>query len=838
MAELKNYADLKNLILADATVDNQCSENSVMKVVLENYLIDSKRVDNTELEIGYFNAPVDNIQCKINGFMKNESEERLQIFVFDEESILSDEEFISVTKKDRHESYFKKSLNFLKKSIGGYFHNSRIFAIDDIPDQKIRYFVNDIVSNTSKKNLDYIEIFLVSLTVARNTAGKSFSTKKFDFSSLDRSLKIKYEEVDDNASVKKKINRDKVVEIEYNLVDLNYLYEVHTSINGREPIEIELEESDYLETIEVAQETGFHTYLTVIPAKILADFYKRYSYRLLERNVRSFLDFKTVNRGMRDTMKTAPYKFIAFNNGLTITCNKLETVEVNGKLFIRSMEDFQIVNGGQTTASIYFSSRDGIDVSKVNVMAKINVLDSGNEDFEALVTDISKYSNTQNKVNIVDLRSNNSILVALKNLSDTIADPQGRKWIYERSRGEIQTLRRLSGLSAAAFNAKYPTNLRLKSADIAKYYSSWGDEPHNIKKGGEKVFSGFMTKLEKKKTAVDRNFYENLIARVILFTNLESIHGVRDKALGQLRAAVVPYSISCLYHYCSTLGTGKENYSLDFDRYWSAGKIDETSEKVFYALMKNMYGWISKYRSSDDISENTKKESLWNSIKNSKELKKFYEDNKDMLAEITVNVPASNSAYYDFSDLLDSVKYHVRGRKFYTDITADNRIILSLEQIDRLYALTDNKIKKIEDIEKNIQKIKPLLNINILYETANSSKVVSERKVREEISKKTSYDIIGGIKENLENTLDFIAEKNNGLNMGIVDNEYLFLNKCLDMVIDAYYKDFDELYILDQINVSKNKSSIKYHLEFLEVLKKHGIMPSIIDLYQLKPLVV
>jgi hypothetical protein len=95
---------------------------------------------------------------------------------------------------------------------------------------------------------------------------------------------------------------------------------------------------------------------------MLADIYNDYRSALLERNVRSFLQFNgKVNKGIRDTLKTAPHRFLPYNNGLSTTASSVVlTGASNGTAHIRSLADFQIVNGGQTTASIAAASRRDI----------------------------------------------------------------------------------------------------------------------------------------------------------------------------------------------------------------------------------------------------------------------------------------------------------------------------------------------------------------------------------------------------------------------------------------------------------------------------------------------
>jgi hypothetical protein len=148
-----------------------------------------------------------------------------------------------------------------------------------------------------------------------------------------------------------------------------------------------------------------------LSAEGLSKLYQKENTRLLEKNVRSFLQFTGTNKGIKKTIKTSPEKFIAFNNGLTITATGKEIIQSENKVFLKSLKDFQIVNGGQTTASLYFSSKEGIALSGINVMAKVNVVSDANEDeLRSLVSEISLYSNTQTKVSKVDLNSQNEQL--------------------------------------------------------------------------------------------------------------------------------------------------------------------------------------------------------------------------------------------------------------------------------------------------------------------------------------------------------------------------------------------------------------------------------------------
>ena len=80
--------------------------------------------------------------------------------------------------------------------------------------------------------------------------------------------------------------------------------------------------------LKLLMKTIFESYLCVLPASVISRLYKEFSTRLLEKNVRSFLQFRGVNKGIRETISKEPEKFVAYNNGLTITAT-------NGDISIR-----------------------------------------------------------------------------------------------------------------------------------------------------------------------------------------------------------------------------------------------------------------------------------------------------------------------------------------------------------------------------------------------------------------------------------------------------------------------------------------------------------------------
>jgi hypothetical protein len=167
-------------------------------------------------------------------------------------------------------------------------------------------------------------------------------------------------------------------EISFAIWDIDRLYRCVTSGKMRETIEIDFEKK-YSLTIPCIENTisnKYSVYLAIISGELLAALYDEYRDRLLEKNVRSFLQVKgAVNKGIRDTLREEPDMFLAYNNGISITAESVEIVrDDNGKPSIRKIRDMQIVNGGQTTASIFNASKDKklpADLSKVFVQMKM-----------------------------------------------------------------------------------------------------------------------------------------------------------------------------------------------------------------------------------------------------------------------------------------------------------------------------------------------------------------------------------------------------------------------------------------------------------------------------------
>jgi hypothetical protein len=735
--EIEEYLKYRKELINDSQdVDGFINESSFINSIMP-ILLDSKLVDSEDFTETYFSADFENHTLKINGYLINDSGERLQIFILNEESISVNCSNLEINLKEYYDNIFKQATTFVNKSIKGH-----LSKIQDVG--AINALIHQMSSSIGADQFDVIEIFLISATVTVETRGQKIQPKKIDFK--DETLKIKFS--------KERKQIEKEILIVKRLIDMNYLYNIMISQSNSETLIVDFEErfGYKMEAIRAANEEHFESYLCVFPATTLAQLYLKESSRLLEKNVRSFLQFRGANLGMKKTIDKSPEKFIAFNNGLTITASNIITEEIENKIYIKSLTDFQIVNGGQTTASIYFSHKEGLDISKVKIMAKINVAKNVSEDeLNDLITDISKYSNSQTKVTNVDLDSRNLQLSKIKSLSDSIVTPSGRKWFFEKSKGEFITKLRIAGeKNKTHIEKQYPKEFRFTKEQLGKYYCSWGNEPFKVKKGGEAIFRKFIEEISstEKKIRIDRYFYENLISKIILFKSLEEIHGVRNEAIGQLRSAVVPYTISVIYSH--TDGNKKNINAFNLMKLWTSEGLDDDLSDYLRTLMTLINRLIKKYAKSDDLGEYSKKKELWDDILISDEIQQFL-SNKDSIKifdkyTISKKELEKQSKFklieIDFDHIISNVEIYKNTDKYY-------------EEIMRKYEeLNDSRDKLLNSIINSIKKNLDISDILISFE----KKIVSEiRMANPEIfdNMKIEPNYI------YTNTLDFIINKYN-----------------------------------------------------------------------------
>lgn len=359
---------------------------------------------------------------------------------------------------------------------------------------------------------------------------------------------------------------------------------------------------------------GAHkSYLSVIPGSVLSEIYDRWGSRLLEQNVRVFLQARSkVNRGIRDTLVHEPTMFFAYNNGITATAQHVDIRKDGGHLSLHRMTDFQIVNGGQTTASIHTAMSKGKDLSQIFVQMKLSVVDSDRA--TEIVPKISEYANSQNRVMASDFFANHPFHIRVENFSRRLYAPspdgtfQESKWFYERARGQYADARAYkTRAQRRKFDIEYPRRQRFAKTDLAKFLNVWQGRPHEVSQGAQKNFAAFARRIgqEWKKVSNDFNeaWYREAIAKAIVFKATERIVSAQTWYQGGFRANIVAYTIARIGHHVKEIGR-----AVDFQAIWRRQApgpelkrtIAIVAERVNYVLihppeeMRNVTEWAKK----------------------------------------------------------------------------------------------------------------------------------------------------------------------------------------------------------------------------------------------------
>ncbi|MBC2705607.1 MAG: AIPR family protein [Desulfobacula sp.] len=408
------------------------------------------------------------------------------------------------------------------------------------------------------------------------------------------------------------------LKISFHVWDIQRFVQIISSGSKRETIEIDFKK-DFKTTIpclEIADSnTDYKTILAVFPGTVLADLYKKYNARLLERNVRAFLQARgKVNKGIRVTLNTEPEMFLAYNNGITGTAESivLEDSEDGGKR-ITYLKDFQIVNGGQTTASLYHTRKnDKADLSSAFIQAKLCIINDQIR-LDKVVPLVSRYSNSQNKVNEADFYSNDPFHVELEELSRTIWAPapsgsnQLTHWFYERSRGQYNDEKsKLTLAQRRTFNRENPTRKRFVKTDLAKFENTWLQIPWIVSLGAQKNFRDFTARLsERKGFKANKEYFQKLAAKAILFRETEKI--VSSQKYGGYRAQIVTYSLAWLSFY--------SYQRIDLGKIWKNQTLSEDLSEAIRKISITVHAHITDPPGGRNITEWCKKKECWEGLK-------------------------------------------------------------------------------------------------------------------------------------------------------------------------------------------------------------------------------
>lgn len=533
--------------------------------VMLDYLVDAGETDNPII------CPFRGYGLQLNAYAFSEDLDSIDIFV----SVYNDSDIIQSVSKNDIDAAIKRGIQLYRKATNDLYTSFE-------KDNDVYEFAVSIRNNKSQ------------LKAVRIIALTNGNTKQFSLNSIN---------IDD-------------VEISFSVWDMDRLFRCITSGKMRETIEIDFVES-FGKTIPCIENTSsdrYSVYLAIISGELLAAIYEQHGPRLLERNVRSFLQVKgAVNKGIRDTLRDEPDMFLAYNNGISVTAESVDIIrDENGKPSIKKIRDMQIVNGGQTTASIYNALKDKkitTDLSKVFVQMKLSVINPS-EDIDEIVPKISAFANTQNKIQMADFSANDPFHRKIEELSRITWAPaqngmKPRNWFYERARGQYADMlsKETTPLRKKAFKEQHPL---FTKTDLAKYENTWDQLPYQVSEGAQKNFKMFTMRLnERGKYLPDEAYFRRLIAKAILFRKTEKI--IQAQQYGGYRANIVTYTLSYL--------SNKTAQRIDLESIWKSQDITTALENNIIAISKFVHDLITNPPGGANIGEWCKKAKCWEIIK-------------------------------------------------------------------------------------------------------------------------------------------------------------------------------------------------------------------------------
>jgi hypothetical protein len=429
--------------------------------------------------------------------------------------------------------------------------------------------------------------------------------------------------------------------------DMDRIFKLSEAEQGIREFDInfELEYDGALEMMHVPNitENGqIDCYIGVIPAKLLAKLYDDWGPKLVERNVRSFLQARGgTNKGIRDTLKDVKQRelFVAYNNGISSVAKAGDIQQVGDTSLykINTLTSWQIVNGGQTTASIHQAYKNDVNLDGVYVQAKLTILNVQEEKADNLenldrhaledemIAKISEYANTQNKINKSDLLANTRFMSDCEKLSRNVWIPtqdnrkEETKWYFERARGQymVDISRRSKGKEQTAFKKIYPKENVITKVEMAKYFMSWEGYPYVSSKGGEEAFKRFMDlnsqywkqssvtndegDVTKSILNIDSDYYKKLIARRIINAFVSFI--VESMNLKGYRANVIYYTVAMLKFLY-----GEE---INLMEVWEQQALSKKWEDIIRVIANNALNYLRDSAGDQNVTQWAKKEDCW-----------------------------------------------------------------------------------------------------------------------------------------------------------------------------------------------------------------------------------
>lgn len=423
------------------------------------------------------------------------------------------------------------------------------------------------------------------------------------------------------------------IPVEHDVWDINRIWRQRSSASRKEVLDLDLigRFGKGIPCLPACLPNDtYRSYLAVMPAEMLADLYAAHGPRLLEQNVRTFLQVKgRVNKGIQATIRDAPDMFFAYNNGISATAQLVETSQDENGLSITRVVDLQIVNGGQTTASLQFAAKNQkaagkADLSRVFVPMKLSVIEASAGD--EVVPNISRYANTQNRISTADFFSNHPFHVRMQDISRRLWAPalagalRETRWFYERTRGQYaEAVNRRTSSDRNRFIAEHPKHQVFSKTDLAKFENVWDEHPKWVNLGAQKNFAKYAERIGKDwKSSPDlfnELYFKRAVARAIIFRAAERLVSEQEWYKGGYRANIVAYTLAML-----SLIARDSRHHINFLQVWQDQRPSSSMMEAMKIVAAYVHDVIRKEGEKfGNVSEWCKKEGCWDSLRPEKE---------------------------------------------------------------------------------------------------------------------------------------------------------------------------------------------------------------------------
>nr|WP_321297714.1 AIPR family protein [uncultured Sphaerochaeta sp.] len=399
------------------------------------------------------------------------------------------------------------------------------------------------------------------------------------------------------------------IESETIVWDMQWIYDNIYSRNEIDGVDIAIAEypeicGSGIPCLSIPQKENdkYECYMAVVPGKLLSSVYRKYGSQLLEGNVRSFLTTKTsVNKKIQGTINSKPEKFFIFNNGIAVTADHVEVQVIAGEKRIMKILGMQVINGGQTTASLaYAEQKSKADLSDISVPMKLTVIHAEPTDYMSDIQQISESSNSQNKVTDADFFSNHEFHLIMENISRKLTVPPepgipySTYWFYERMKGQyLQSTMFLTDADRRKYYDRRPKSQLITKTDLAKFHNIYIGKPQIVSKGASTNFNDFAKQVQKdwqvetRKAKYNDLYYQKMAVVGHLYRLIEvELQPKKHDWAGSYRANVISYTLSSFF---DLVAKQYPLHTINFEEIWNANGISSGLMNTLIELAHLVY---------------------------------------------------------------------------------------------------------------------------------------------------------------------------------------------------------------------------------------------------------